>query len=180
MSIKHILVISLSALLVSACGFHLKGNLPLPETLNVIKLQAPKGDFRDVLSDALTNAGGSIVEDASVAEAIVKIVDYSTETTAETLDERGKANSRRIRLTVEYELLTPDMKLYRESTLKESQFYEYDPLNVLQSEQSEIELVEAMEQDIAIKLLRQLSIMTDYPNRPMTDSKKKKKKKEDG
>lgn len=166
MSIKNILLVSLCAFLLNACGFHLKGNLPLPESLNVLKLQVPKGEFKDALSDALVNAGGTLVESASSAEATLKIVDYSTKRQVGTLDDRGKANSYRVVLTVEYELLTPDGKLYRNSTLRERRTYDYDPINVIQSEQEEMELIEAMDEEIALKVLRQLATMMDYPNKP--------------
>jgi len=171
MLIKRFLVFALCAVVLSACGFHLKGNLPLPESMNVLNLKAPKSNFRDLLEESLSNAGGTIVQSAESAEATIQITDYSTDRKVGTLDDRGKVNSYRIELTVSYDLIDKSGAVYRSATLRERRIYEYDPLRVIESEQEEAELVEAMEQELTLKMLRQLATLADYPNNPKQDKK---------
>lgn len=151
------------AITLSACGFHLRGNIPLPDGIKHMYIQAPASTFKDKLELILINAGAEIAGAASIADVVLNITETETDRTVGTLDERGKANSFNLNFSVKYRLEDPTGKKIRKTSLKETRRYDFDPELVVESESEEADLLLDMEQDIALRIVRQLSSVTDYP-----------------
>jgi LPS-assembly lipoprotein len=151
------------AVSISACGFHLRGNIPLDEGIKNMFVSAPEGPFKDQLESVLTRAGAIIAPDQTGADVILVVTNAAISRTVGTLDERGKANSFNLSFKVSYSL--KDLKgdnIRPASILLESRRYNFDPETVVETEAEEAELQESMEQDISLRIVRQLSIITDY------------------
>lgn len=155
------LILILMAANVSACGFHLRGNIPLPSGIQNMFISAPTGTFKDELGDILTNAGAQLASGAAGADAVLNIKKAATQRRVGTLDERGKADSYNLVFTVAYTLDSADGKQLREASLYELRRYNFDPELVIESEAEEAELQSNMEQAIALRIVRQLSTVTD-------------------
>ena len=149
------------AVLLNACGFHLRGNIPLPDELKNMFVRAPDGTFKDELEDILENAGATLAANEAGSDVILNIVKAQSKRTVGTLDERGKANSYNFIFSVGYELLDLEGLVIREATLTESRRYNFDPELILESESEEADLQEDMEQDIALRIVRQLASLTN-------------------
>ena len=154
------------AVSVSACGFHLRGNIPLSDGVKNMFLSAPQGPFKDELSRILTGAGATLSAAAGGADASLIVTTASTNRRVFTLDDQGKANSYNLVFTVTYALKNPEGGDIRPpKTLTESRQYNFDPEQVVEVESEEAELQESMEQAVSLRIVRQLSVITDYqPN----------------
>jgi len=148
---------------ISACGFHLRGNIPLSDGVKNLYLSAPVGPFKDKLTNALRGAGANIAATEGGSDAILVVTDASSNRTVGTLDDRGKVNSYNLSFRVEYILSDPAGDAIRPvKTLVETRQYNFDPETVVETEAEEAELLESMEQEISLRILRQLSTITDY------------------
>jgi len=151
------------AISISACGFHLRGNIPLSDGVKNMFVSAPEGPFKDQLEKVLTKAGAELSATEAAADTILVVTNAATSRTVGTLDERGKANSYNLRFRVDYALLDPAGTNIRPSTtLVESRRYDFDPETVVETEAEEAELQENMEQDLSLRIVRQLSTITNY------------------
>lgn len=151
------------AVSISACGFHLRGNIPLADGVKNMFVSAPEGPFKDQLERVLSKAGATLTATPAGADVILVVTNAATSRTVGTLDERGKANSYNLRFNVKYVLKNPDDENIRpSSSLTESRRYNFDPETVVETEAEEAELQESMEQDISLRIVRQLSTITDY------------------
>lgn len=147
----------------TACGFHLRGNIPLADSLKNMYVVAPDGSFKDQLEEVLTSAGAELAANKASADVVLNIASASSDRTVGTIDERGKANSYNLIFKVVYTLDDPEGEAVRARTvISEFRRYAFDPELVLESESEEAELLEDMEQDAALRIVRQLSTITDY------------------
>jgi len=164
-AIKFFSVISL-ALILTACGFHLRGNIPLSDSIKNMFLNAPEGTFKQVLEQGLTRQGAVLSASKGAADVVLIILKADTDRSVGTLDERGKANSFDLKLKVDYRLETSDGLVIRDVTkLLESRRYDFDPQFVVESEAEERELLESMEEEIVLRIVRQLATVTEIDSK---------------
>jgi len=162
-------------LVLNACGFHLRGNIPLPDELKNMFVKAPDGTFEESMEDVLENAGAVLAANQAGADVILNIVTAQTKRTVGTLDDRGKANSYNFLFTVKYELLNAEGFVVRTASLTESRRYNFNPELILESESEEADLQEDMEQDIALRIVRQLSSITSIASGKKSDKQDQQK-----
>ncbi|MFP5465305.1 MAG: hypothetical protein ACLGHR_11110, partial [Gammaproteobacteria bacterium] len=62
-------------LLMSGCGFHVRGNYQLPDTIGAVFIDVPNYDYdlRHRLQRTLASRGVRLVEDATAADAVLQI-----------------------------------------------------------------------------------------------------------
>jgi len=160
---RQFVSISVLMLTLTACGFHLRGNIPLPAGMDTLFVKAPTGSFKNKLEQVLQNAGATIATSKAGAKATIQITKMELSNEVGTLDERGKANSYTLVLMVSYKLVDPEGIEHRQANLVERRRYNFNPEQVIESESEERELKIDMEQSIALRIIRQLSVMADYP-----------------
>ena len=169
-AIKFLSVIGL-ALILSACGFHLRGSIPLSDIIKNMHVNVPEGTFKQELERGLTRQGAILSESKEAADVILTVTRVDTDRTVGTLDERGKANSFNLLLNVQYHLKTRDEVVVRKPTrLTELRRYDFDPQFVVETEAEEAELLQSMEEEIVLRMVRQLATITE-----IKDKKEKKK-----
>ncbi|MFT4628954.1 MAG: LPS-assembly lipoprotein [Arenicella sp.] len=164
--LRNVFLTTVLALALAACGFHLRGNIPLPSGISNMFIEAPKGDFSDKLSRVLTNAGAELATGPGGADVVLKITSAATNRTVGTLDARGKADSYNLVFSVSYRLEDPAGKKIRSASISETRRYNFNPELVIESESEEADLLKDMEQEAAINIVRQLASITDYPAPP--------------
>jgi len=163
---RHLIVVTLLAVSLSACGFHLRGNIPLSDGIKNMYVIAPEGTFKEQLEDILTKAGAQIADTKGGGDVVLKVTEADVDRTVGTLDERGKANSYKLRFKVTYALEDLEGQEIRgEKSVNENRRYDFNPEDVVASESEEAELLESMEQDAALSIVRQLATITDYPSK---------------
>ena len=146
----------------TACGFHLRGNIPLSGEVKNMYLNAPDGSFKNQLESVLNRAGAELLSSPAGADVVLLVTKADTTRTVGTLDDLGKANSYNLRFKVTYVLKDAEGRAIRPSkSLVESRRYNFDPATVVGTEAEEAELQESMEQDVSLRIVRQLSTITD-------------------
>ena len=159
-AIKFFSVISL-ALVLTACGFHLRGNIPLSDSIKNMHVNVPEGTFKQELEGGLTRQG-AVLSSRDNADVVLTITKVDTDRTVGTLDERGKANSFDLVLKVNYHLKAIDGTIVRDLTrLVETRRYDFDPQFVVETEAEEAELLSSMEEEIVLRIVRQLSTIIE-------------------
>lgn len=159
MTLLLALVVSLTA-----CGFHLRGNIPLSDGIKNMYVAAPKGSFKEELEKVLERAGANLIPNQAGADVVLNVTLAELNRNVGTLDERGKVNSYNLVFRTRYNLKSVEGEVIRKrTTLRETRRYDFDPLQVVATESEERDLQEDMEKEIALRIVRQLSAITDYP-----------------
>ena len=159
-AVQWLLLVCLSIAL-TGCGFHLRGNIPLSEEIKNMFVEAPDGTFKDKLEDILTNAGAQMSPSRDAADVVLVVKRADSSRSVGTLDERGLANSYDLAFKVTYQLLSTEGDVIRPNNrVRERRRFNFDPSLVVETETEERELQEDMEQDVALKIVRQLSTVT--------------------
>lgn len=159
------MLLVLVSLMISSCGFHLRGNIPLPDSIKQMYVDAANGSFKEQLVPILENGGATIVSSEGGADSVLRILETTANRTIGTLDSRGKANSYDVVFTVKYRFDDAAGKMLREASLQEQRRYNFNPEQVVESESEEQHLIEEMEEAIALRIVRQLSTVTDLENK---------------
>lgn len=156
-------ILLLLASAITACGFHLRGNIPLAEGVKNMFIEAPAGSFKAQLGSVLTRAGAELATAPGGADVILIVTNADTTRTVGTLDSFGKANSYNLNFKVTYSLEDQEGEKVRKVTkLAATRQYNFDPESVIESESEEAELLESMEEEVALQIVRQLSSITDF------------------
>lgn len=154
-TMQMVLILAGAAVL-SSCGFHLRGNLPLPEDLKVIAVNASDRALKAEMVNALQASGAEVVKDASAAHSILDMYNIKYERKVRTIDNRGKVTGYVLRYKVSYRVTNADGKQLRDSHLEVQRDYNFDPNQVLQAEEEEDSLKKDMIQDLTQRIMRQL------------------------
>lgn len=165
-AVFRVTLLLIMSVAITACGFHLRGNIPLSDSVKNMYLNAPDGTFKDELEGVLSGSGVMFSDTRSGAEVVLTVTKALSDRTVGTLDERGKVDSYNLRLNVIYIVNNSAGVVIRASTnLSATRQYNFNAEQVVQSESEEAELLSSMEEEIALKMLRQLSAITDdQPN----------------
>jgi len=162
-TLNRLVVVFLLAMSISACGFHLRGNIPLPESIQSMYVQGPEGSFKQELLDRLESAGAQLASAPGGADVILNITQATTDRIVGTLDDRGKANSFNVRFQVAYDFLDRKGRAIRPAaTLAETRRYDFDEQQIVESEAEEAQLQADLERSIALRIVRKLSSITDF------------------
>ncbi len=165
-TLKSVFLLTAVAVTLSACGFHLRGSIPLPEGIKNMFVQAPQGSFKDQLEDVINNGGGEVQDSRGASDVVLVIKEARSDRRVGTLDQRGKVDSYDVIFTVSYVLNDKEGKELRDATITETRRYNFNPEQVIESESEEADLIEDMEQDVALRIVRQLSTVTDLDYAP--------------
>jgi LPS-assembly lipoprotein len=106
----RVVCVVVAALLLNACGFHLRGAAPLPAEMSVTYIQgAGKFDsLNNAFRTALESHGARVTADRGEATAVLTILENKTDTTVMTVDLSGKVREYRLSQNIQFEVMTAD------------------------------------------------------------------------
>ena len=156
MPIRALIQILLILALVSGCGFHLRGKIPLPEQLSIIAVSSPDRDVKEEMESALEGSGAQVVADPEGARALLDMYDVRFTRTVRTIDTRGKVTGYVLRYDVSYRVVNEAGDELRDTKLALQRDYNFDPNQVLQAEKEEESLKEDMIEELTRRIMRQL------------------------
>lgn len=166
---KRVPVILLACFAVSACGFHLRGKLPLADSIKVITVKSEETtetQLRQKVEEALKFAGATVVTDPATASATLDLHKVEFKRTVRTIDTRGKATGYTLEYIVRFKVVAADGTKLRDSRpISLRRDFNFDPNQVLQKEDEERELKEDMEKELSQRILRQLSTIAALDQR---------------
>ncbi|HEB92456.1 MAG TPA: hypothetical protein ENI94_03125 [Gammaproteobacteria bacterium] len=105
---RHLLIFTLLTL--TACGFHLRGSIEIPPYLKTLQLQdaSPATRIAPELERALQDEGVTMTDDATQANAVLRLHSESFSRRVQAVDASGKAQEYGLRYAVVFSVLGPD------------------------------------------------------------------------
>ena len=104
MLIKKSIILML-ALLISACGYHLRGAIALPSGMKNVYLEGGSGQLRDQFTRAMEISSVPLASSPETAGIIVRIFDEDNQRRVLALSSGGTANNFELSYRLEYELV---------------------------------------------------------------------------
>lgn len=145
---------------ITACGFHLRGQLPIHESLKVIAVQSTDRDLQRSLVEALQTSGATVVQSPNDALAVLDLNRVTFDRKVLTIDDRGKVTGFILEYRVAYTVTGAEGQNLKTASLMERRDFNFDPDLVLQKEIEENALREDMVVQLTQRILRQLTTIT--------------------
>nr|VFJ86221.1 MAG: LPS-assembly lipoprotein [Candidatus Kentron sp. LFY]VFJ92633.1 MAG: LPS-assembly lipoprotein [Candidatus Kentron sp. LFY] len=148
----------IAASLLTGCGFHLRGNFTLPDSMSSLYIQVPT-HLANELMVLLEGNGIAIAPDRDVANAILVVEQESFDKRTLSVDSKsGKEREHELAYTISYRVLATDgRELLPKRTINLVRDYVFDESAVLGTTQEEGVLYKEMRQDAAHQILRHLA-----------------------
>jgi LPS-assembly lipoprotein len=147
------------ALLGAACGFHLEGRAPLPETLLTPYLEVPdhQSDFVQSMRHALLANGAHLAREKEGASAVVSIVKDSVTRRVLSVSATNQPNQYEITYTVSFSVAAGERELLPQQEISATRTYSFDERLLLAKGHEEDILRADMARDLAGRVMRRLS-----------------------
>jgi LPS-assembly lipoprotein len=145
--------------LLAACGFHLQGRAPLPQSMKAAYVQATdqQTDFVQSLRKALLTSGARPAIGKSTASSVVNILKDEVVRRTLSVSAQNKPNEYEVTYLVRFSVSAGDKELLAPQEISATRSYSFDETRLLAKEHEEAILREAMAHDLADRVVRQLS-----------------------
>ena len=161
---RLLLLLGCQLMLLSACGFHLRGtgSVALPESLArlrvvVLDSKLANDPLRLVVTDALRSEAKAVVTTEADAP-LLELFKEQTSTHVQSVSVTGRASGYALKYEVSYRIVDAAGKeILEPQSVRLLRDYTFDPVNVLAKEEEEQELVRAMQRDAVQQILRRLA-----------------------
>ena len=143
----------------SACGFHLEGRTPLPQSMKAAYVQATdqQTDFVQSLRKALLTSGARPALEKSTASSVVNILKDVVVRRTLSVSALNKPNEYEVTYVVRFSVSAGDKELLAPQEISATRSYSFDETRLLAKEHEEAILRQAMAHDLADRVVRQLS-----------------------
>ncbi|MDP7490861.1 MAG: LPS assembly lipoprotein LptE [Arenicellales bacterium] len=159
--LKRALLYATAVIVLSACGFHLRGQVELAPLLSAPWVKSSDAALAADLRNALRQSGVTPVKDPAVATAIIDLVSVNYSRSVQSVDARGIATGYRLKYHVIYRVVDRSGRLLVDNTgLSVTRDLAYQSDQVLQKQKEEKILREALRQDVVRQIIRRLGGVT--------------------
>jgi len=164
-------------LMVTACGFHLRGAFQLPEEMATVYLQAKNANSElllDIKRTLKTN-GSVVVDDATKATASLKVESEKQTQRVISVDNHGRASEYELKFEVVYSLSTVSASEKNTIRIKDRKLelirdYLYDSTAVLGSGREKATLIRDMQRDASRLMMLQIQAAYRKSQRSVSES----------
>lgn len=149
----------LLALALTACGFHLRNALVLPEDLGPVRVKStdPYSPLADSLEQSIARAGATMAQDDDTEVTVLDLLSERWGDTPIAVDQLGRAQEFSLRYAVVFELRKPDgSKPVPRQAVELSRDYISNPVNALGTEGEREILVRELRREMVASILRRL------------------------
>lgn len=161
--LQALLLSTMLAAMLSACGFHLRGAFELPDEMSLVFLSA-KNHNSELLLDikrVLKTNGSVVVTDATTAKARLKIKSEKQTQRVISVDSHGRASEYELKFDVIYSLSTMSESEQTMIRIKDRKVtlirdYLYDSAAVLGTSREKSVLIRDMQRDAARLIMLQI------------------------
>lgn len=101
----------LSFLLLTACGYHLRGDIELPQGLESIYLESASGMLQQEMKNAFKSSTVKVTDSAANAGVIIKVAGENMATQVMSLNTAGRANQFQLIYQLTFSIYEPSGKL---------------------------------------------------------------------
>jgi len=146
-------------LLLSGCGFHLEGRVPLPQPIRQPYIEAPdqQSDFLHSLRRQMLISGVHPVDSADRASAVIDILDDAVTRRVLSVSAQNRPTEYQVTYTVRFRVIAGSRELLAPQQVTTFRSYSFDESLLLAKEHEEAILQQAMGQDLADIVMRRLS-----------------------
>ena len=148
-----------TVLMLSACGFHLRGAADLPEAMEATLLEGVglNSDLGRALQQSIRGGGGRIVTRTDDASVVLAVQRNDMRRRVLSVDSRGKANEYELTYTLGFALRDPGGKpLLEPQTISVVRAYNFDPDNALAMSNEEARVKQGMVDSAVAQMLRRI------------------------
>jgi len=145
-----------ASLLVSGCGFHLRGQIDVPESLMRMYV---KGTDIELVHDVEKSLKFSDIEIVAADDGAATL-DLSNTTYVNFFKQKTAyeiASNYKMTYTVNYVVYDADQEMLQKQSIKQNRTLSYDAANILVFEREENFLKEEMRKDLISQMLRRMS-----------------------
>jgi len=154
---RAILLFVLSAsLLDSGCGFHLRGQIEVPESLKRLQVIGDDTELNNLVIKSLKFSSIEIVEPGGDS-AVLDLSNASYVKEVIGTDSNGIANNYKLKYTVNYVVYDAEHNKMQAQRVSQDRSLVYDADNILVFEREETYLVKDMRQELVNTILRRMS-----------------------
>jgi LPS-assembly lipoprotein len=151
-----LLIVFASSLVLSGCGFHLRGQIDVPESLMRLHVKGTDIELKRDIEKSLKFSDIEIVEEGDNAALLdISNTTYLKEVNGTT--SRGTASNYKMTYTVNYVVYDADGEVLQKDSVKQNRTLAYDVTTVLLFEREEQFLMEEMRQELVSFILRRMS-----------------------
>lgn len=151
-----LLIVFASSLVLSGCGFHLRGKIDVPESLMRLHVKGTDIELKRDIEKSLKFSDIEIVEEGDNAALLdISNTTYLKEVNGTT--STGIASNYKMTYTVNYVVYDADNEVLQKDSVKQNRTLAYDLTRVLLFEREEQFLMEEMRQDLVSFILRRMS-----------------------
>jgi LPS-assembly lipoprotein len=145
--------------MVGACGFHLEGHTPLPESLRApyVATQDRQSDFVQSLQRALLSNGAHLAPDKDKASATVNILKDNLKRRVVAVSNLNQPNEYEITYTVTFSVSAGDKQLLAPQDVSATRVFSFNESQLLAKGHEEDVLRTAMARDLADIVMRRLA-----------------------
>ncbi len=154
----------LSILLLTACGFHLRGQMGMPFTTLYLEATTQQSPFMVELRRHLESNKVVLVNKADKADVVLQIVSEIPEKQILTLSGTGRVNEFQLRYRVSLRAYDKQQNIWipaEEMLIRRD--YSYDDTKILAKEAEETLLYQSMRSDMVQQIIRRLSRSKPVP-----------------
>jgi LPS-assembly lipoprotein len=148
-------------LCLSACGFHLQGRMPLPESIRRLHIEAvdAQSDFVQALRESLVSSGAQLTDLPGPAAATLEVSRDRVTERVLTVSARNIATDYELTYEVEVSVRGAGRELMAPQELTLSRVYSFDEAKLLAKDREKALLRDALARDMAGVVLRRLSAL---------------------
>ena len=147
------------ALVLSGCGFHLEGRVPLPQPMRRPYIEAPdqQSDFVQSLRRQMLISGARPVDSADQATAVVDILSDAVARRVLSVSAQNRPTEYEVTYMVRFAVTAAGKELLPPQRVYATRSYSFDESLLLAKEHEEAILQQAMGQDLADIVMRRLA-----------------------
>ena len=156
--IKRLLLTFLISTTLSGCGFALRGNIALPDTLKTVAVLGDDADLVNQLEDTLRRSDVTVTTADNENAVQIDLGEVRYQRSVNSTDSNGRATSYNLNYKVEYNVIAANgTALQTDQRISQTRLLDYNPEQELQSQEEEEFLQQEMREEIVLQLIRRLT-----------------------
>lgn len=148
-------------LLLSACGFHLRDAVVLPQSMNNTLIVGASSELYYEIENALRNAGGVVAQNMDATTSVLTLHAQNISRKVLSVDSLGRDAEYQLELRLSFSLRDPQGQLLADrETIRVNRDFSFDPDNVLAKSEEEASLRSEMLRQGVEQMMRRLQALS--------------------
>ncbi|NOT11248.1 MAG: hypothetical protein HOP23_05360 [Methylococcaceae bacterium] len=124
--------------LLPGCGFHLRGDYQIPQSLKNVYLQGESAELHEVFSKTVQASSGQLLKSQEKAGTTIKFFNESMNRRVLSLSARGRANDFELVYRLEYELAAGNAVVLPRQSIEVRREYYNDQQDIIAKDNEEV------------------------------------------